>query len=52
MQTKIEKISPLSALAIKNIEEVFQNGTDFLSFREKLSFANISHPDKKKEWKE
>lgn len=51
MQTKIEKISPLSALAIKNIEEVSQNGTDFLSFREKLSFANISHPDKKMEWK-
>lgn len=23
---------------------------DFLSFREKLSFANISHPEKKKEW--
>ena len=50
MQTKIEKISPLSALAIKNIDEVSQNGTDFLSFREKLSFANISHPEKKKEW--
>jgi phosphopantetheinyl transferase len=51
MQTKIEKISPLSALAIKNILEVSQNGTDFLSFREKLAFANISHPEKKMEWK-
>lgn len=51
MQTKIEKISPLSALAIKNIQEVSQNGTDFLSFREKLALANISHPEKKMEWK-
>lgn len=51
MQTKIEKISPLSALAINNILEVSQNGVDFLSFREKLSFANISRSDKKIEWK-
>lgn len=51
MQTKIEKISPLSALAVNNIEEVSQNGTDFLSFREKLAYANISRPDKQKEWK-
>ncbi|WP_291776995.1 4'-phosphopantetheinyl transferase superfamily protein [Cecembia sp.] len=51
MQTKIEKISPLSALAINNIQEVSQNGVDFLSFREKLSFANISRLDKKIEWK-
>lgn len=51
MQTKIEKISPLSALAIKNIQEVSQNGVDFLSFREKLAYANISHPEKKMEWK-
>ncbi|MGY6744287.1 MAG: 4'-phosphopantetheinyl transferase family protein [Cecembia sp.] len=51
MQTKIEKISPLSALAINNIQEVSQNGVDFLSFREKLAFANISRDDKKVEWK-
>lgn len=51
MQTKIEKISPLSALAVNNIEEVSQNGIDFLSFREKLSFANISRDDKRIEWK-
>ncbi|RZS97072.1 4'-phosphopantetheinyl transferase family protein [Cecembia calidifontis] len=51
MQTKIEKISPLSALAVNNIEEVSQNGIDFLSFREKLSFANISRDDKRVEWK-
>lgn len=51
MQTKIEKISPLSALAIKNIQEVSLNGVDFLSFREKLAYANISHPEKKMEWK-
>ncbi|WP_373496335.1 4'-phosphopantetheinyl transferase superfamily protein [Aquiflexum sp.] len=51
MQTKIEKISPLSALAIKNIQDVPQNGVDFLSYREKLAYANISHPEKKLEWK-
>ncbi|MFD2202853.1 4'-phosphopantetheinyl transferase family protein [Shivajiella indica] len=51
MQTKIEKISPLSALAVNNIEEVSQNGIEFLSFREKLSFANISKSDKRREWK-
>jgi phosphopantetheinyl transferase len=51
MQTKIEKISPLSALAVNNIEEVSQNGIEFLSFREKLAFANISKTDKKREWK-
>jgi phosphopantetheinyl transferase len=51
MQTKIEKISPLSALAINNILEESQNSIDFLSFREKLSYANISHPEKKMEWK-
>lgn len=51
MQTKIEKISPLSALAIKNIQEVSQNGVEFLSYREKLAYANISHPEKKLEWK-
>ncbi|AWW29905.1 4-phosphopantetheinyl transferase [Echinicola strongylocentroti] len=51
MQAKIEKISPLSALAIKNIEEQEGKPVDFLSFREKLSFANISHPEKRKEWK-
>jgi phosphopantetheinyl transferase len=51
MRTKIEKISPLSALAVNNIEEVSQNGIEFLSFREKLSFANISKSDKRIEWK-
>ncbi len=51
MQTKIEKISPLSALAVNIIEEVSQNDLDFLSFREKLSYSNISRPDKQKEWK-
>lgn len=51
MQTKIEKISPLSALAVNNIEEVSQNGVEFLSFREKLSYANISRADKRVEWK-
>ena len=51
MQTKIEKISPLSALAVNNIQEVAGNGVDFLSFREKLSLANISRVDKQVEWK-
>ncbi|ERM84287.1 4-phosphopantetheinyl transferase [Rhodonellum psychrophilum GCM71 = DSM 17998] len=51
MQAKIEKIGPLSALAINNIQEVAGNGTEFLSFREKLSLANISHPEKIVEWK-
>lgn len=51
MQTKIEKISPYSALAINNILEVAEIDTEFLSFREKLTFANISHAGKKIEWK-
>ncbi|UJP64682.1 4'-phosphopantetheinyl transferase family protein [Mongoliitalea daihaiensis] len=51
MQTKIEKISPLSAYAVKNIEEISDNGMDFLSFREKLSMANISRDSKRIEWK-
>lgn len=51
MQTKIEKISPLSALAVNNIQEVAGNGVDFLSFREKLSLANISRVEKQVEWK-
>jgi phosphopantetheinyl transferase len=51
MQTKIEKISPFSALAIKNINGTEEEALDFLSFREKLSYANISHPVKKTEWK-
>lgn len=51
MQAKIEKIGPLSALAINNIQEVAENGVEFLSFREKLSLANISHPKKMAEWK-
>jgi enterobactin synthetase component D len=50
MQTKIEKIDSSSALAVKIIEEHEDEDLDFLSFREKLSLANISHPDKKKEW--
>ncbi|HSJ69983.1 MAG TPA: 4'-phosphopantetheinyl transferase superfamily protein [Anditalea sp.] len=51
MQTKIDKISSFSALAIKNIHGTEEEKLDFLSFREKLSYANISHIDKKKEWK-
>jgi len=50
MQTKIEKIDSSSALAIKIIESPEEEALDFLSFREKLSYANISHPEKKKEW--
>lgn len=50
MQTKIEKIDSSSALAVKIIEEQENQQLDFLSFREKLSLANISHPEKKKEW--
>ena len=50
MQTKIEKIDSSSAIAIKIIEEQEVEAMDFLSFREKLSYANISHPEKKKEW--
>jgi enterobactin synthetase component D len=50
MQTKIEKIDSSSALAVKIIEEQEYKDLEFLSFREKLSFANISHPDKKREW--
>jgi enterobactin synthetase component D len=50
MQTKIEKIDSSSALAIKIIESRAEEDLDFLSFREKLSFSNISHPEKRKEW--
>jgi enterobactin synthetase component D len=50
MQTKIEKIDSSSALAVKIIESHEDQTLDFLSFREKLSFANISHAEKKKEW--
>ncbi|MBA4300231.1 4'-phosphopantetheinyl transferase superfamily protein [Algoriphagus alkaliphilus] len=50
MQTKIEKIDSSSALAVKIIEGQTSQTLDFLSFREKLSYANISHPEKKKEW--
>ncbi|GAB3221964.1 4'-phosphopantetheinyl transferase superfamily protein [Algoriphagus aestuariicola] len=50
MQTKIEKIDSSSALAVKIIGVVESHELDFLSFRERLSFANISHPEKKKEW--
>ncbi|EON77305.1 Siderophore (Surfactin) biosynthesis regulatory protein [Lunatimonas lonarensis] len=51
MQTKLEKISPLSAFAVNNIHDLKDEVLDFLSFREKLSYANISHPDKRLEWK-
>lgn len=50
MQTKIEKIDSSSALAVKIIEEQEYPSLDFLSFREKLSYSNISHPEKKREW--
>ncbi|MHA7129001.1 4'-phosphopantetheinyl transferase family protein [Algoriphagus namhaensis] len=50
MQTKIEKIDASSSLCIKLIETGEQDSLDFLSFREKLSMANISHPKKRKEW--
>ncbi|GAA0878677.1 4'-phosphopantetheinyl transferase superfamily protein [Algoriphagus jejuensis] len=50
MQTKIEKIDSSSALALKIIEAQENQPLDFLSFREKLSLANISHPEKKREW--
>lgn len=51
MQTKLEKISPLSAFAVNNIHDHHDRDLDFLSFREKLSYANISHPQKRLEWK-
>jgi enterobactin synthetase component D len=50
MQAKIEKIDSSSALAVKIIESQENERLDFLSFREKLSYANISHPEKRKEW--
>lgn len=50
MQTKIEKIDSYSALAIKIIESHEVADLDFLSFREKLAYSNISHPEKRKEW--
>lgn len=50
MQTKIEKIDASSALAIKLIESYEEDSLDFLSFREKLSYSNISHLEKRKEW--
>jgi len=50
MQTKIEKIDSSSAIALKIIEDQEIESMSFLSFREKLSFANISHPEKQKEW--
>ncbi len=50
MQTKIEKIDSYSALAIKIIESHEVADLDFLSFREKLAYANISHYEKRKEW--
>ncbi|MDN3202666.1 4'-phosphopantetheinyl transferase family protein [Algoriphagus sediminis] len=50
MQTKIEKINASSALSIKIIDEHFEEDLSFLSFREKLAMANISHPEKRLEW--
>lgn len=50
MQTKIEKISPLSAFAVYNIPNTSDLPTDFLSFREKLTLANISREQKRQEW--
>ena len=50
MQTKIEKIDSSSAFAVKLIDHLNDGDLDFLSFNEKLSYANISHPEKKKEW--
>ncbi|HAS57841.1 MAG TPA: 4-phosphopantetheinyl transferase, partial [Algoriphagus sp.] len=50
MQTKIEKIDSSSALAIKIIDDYSEEELHFLSFREKLALANISHPEKKREW--
>jgi len=50
MQTKIEKIDSYSAFVVKQIGHLIDEDLDFLSFREKLSYANISHPEKKKEW--
>jgi enterobactin synthetase component D len=50
MQTKIEKIDSSSALAIKIIDPSLEETLDFLSFREKLSLANISNRTKQREW--
>lgn len=50
MQTKIKKIDSQSVLVLKNIQEQKVNQLNFLSFREKLSYANISHQEKRKEW--
>lgn len=50
MQTKIEKIDSSSALAVKIIGSPAEEPLDFLSFREKLSYTNISHPEKRREW--
>ncbi|MDA0313963.1 MAG: 4'-phosphopantetheinyl transferase superfamily protein [Bacteroidetes bacterium] len=50
MQTKIGKIDSSSALAVKIIASVSEKDLEFLSFQEKLSFTNISHPERKKEW--
>jgi phosphopantetheinyl transferase len=50
MQTKIEKISPLSAFAVYNIPNNSDLLTQFLSFREKLTLANISREHKRSEW--
>lgn len=50
METKIEKIDASSALAIKIIGKEKIEDLSFLSFREKLAMANISHEEKKQEW--
>jgi phosphopantetheine--protein transferase-like protein len=50
MITKIEKLSPNSALVVNKIENLVGNSMEFLSFREKLTLSNISHLEKHKEW--
>jgi len=50
METKIEKLSPKSALVVNKIEDWQKNSMEFLSFREKLTLCNISNTVKKNEW--
>ncbi|EIM76384.1 4'-phosphopantetheinyl transferase [Nitritalea halalkaliphila LW7] len=50
IQTKIEKISAVSALVLREIPAALETETSFLSFRERLSLANITHPLKQREW--
>jgi len=50
MITKIEKLSPNSALVVNKIEDLPEKSLEFLSFREKLTLSNITHPEKHKEF--